>query len=97
MFKRLFTTPRALQTRLWLAVALMGCLVWLALTIFRGLQPDAVGPVRTASAEKASIEQRPTASRQLNGEQARVYLEQTSDGQSLMQAATVARFGLKRE
>nr|MBA2733483.1 hypothetical protein [Acidobacteriota bacterium] len=96
MLKRLFTTPRAFQTRLLMVVALLGCLAWLALTFFRQPVRDAVNSVPAAGAAKESVGQKDEP-RALAGEQARAYLEQTGDGQSLMQAATVARFGLKRE
>ena len=41
MSKRLFINWRVFQTRLLLVVALVGCLVWLALSFFRGRRPDA--------------------------------------------------------
>ena len=96
MFNRLFTAPRAFQTRLLLAVALMGCLAWLAITFFRRPAPAADPAVRETSTPTASVAPE-AAPRTLEGEGARVYLEQTSEGQSLMQAVTKTRFGLKRE
>lgn len=90
MFKPLFTIPRAFQTRLLLAVALVGCLVWLALTFFRGPAPAANHAVGGKSAPPADITTE-TAPRKLEGERARIFLEQTGEGQSLMQVLTVAR------
>nr|MBA2731966.1 hypothetical protein [Acidobacteriota bacterium] len=75
MFKRLFTIPRAFQTRLLLAVALVGCLMWLALTFFRGTAPAANHVVGATSAPPANITPE-TAPRKLEGEGARRYLEQ---------------------
>lgn len=103
MFNHLFTNPRMWPTRLALAIGLAACLVWLSLLIFRGAGVPLARPqvVETTSAAEVGGEQQATsavrtdAPQKLEGEQARVYLEQTSDGQSLMQALTVARFGLQ--
>jgi hypothetical protein len=50
---------------------------------------------RLCGGQQETSEVRKDASPQLQGERARVYLEQTGEGQSLMQAVTAARFGLK--
>ncbi len=97
MFKRLFTTPRGWSMRLMVTVSLAACLVWLALMFFRPPVPVAV-TARAANAPQANIEPtNPAALPKLEGAAAREYVEQTSDGQSLMAAVNVARFGLKRQ
>ena len=82
------------RTRLLLTIGLAGCLVWLALSFFRQPVPEAGSAVLVTSAKQVSGGQENVPPK-LEGEQAREYLEQTSDGQSLMQAVTAARFGLK--
>ncbi|MEP6636023.1 MAG: BACON domain-containing carbohydrate-binding protein, partial [Acidobacteriota bacterium] len=100
MFKRLLTTPRVWPTRVLLTVGLTTCLLLLALSHFRSPRPDAsslAGATYTAEVSGALpvAEGRQTgAPRQLQGEQARVYLEKTEEGQSLMAAVTQANFGL---
>src|SRR5688572_30079431 len=90
MFKRPFTDQDSIQTRLLLAAALLACLTWLAFTFFRQPATDAGRAARSSSAPAANA-----APRKLEGEQARAYLDQTSEGQSLIQALTAERFGLK--
>jgi hypothetical protein len=48
-----------------------------------------------AASENKKISQQKRSAVQFSGEKARDYLTQTSDGQSLLQALTAARFGLK--
>ncbi len=85
----------SVKWRLMLPLALIGCLGWIGLTFFPRTGADAVAPhVETIS---QSSTDRVAAAQTLDDEKARVYLEQTSEGQSLMQAVTAARFGLKLE
>jgi hypothetical protein len=66
----------------------------LARFIFRQPTPDTVNAVRTTSAQEDGSE-RTSAPQQMKAEEARKYLKQTGEGQSLMAALTAARFGLK--
>jgi hypothetical protein len=93
MFKHTYSNRRR---RVLLVVALAACLAYLALAILRPRMPDTVGPVRaeSTSATPGSSGQENTQPK-LEGEKAREYLEQTSEGQSQMEAMTAARFGLK--
>src|SRR5437016_5240353 len=73
-------TPRVLCSTL---------LTLVAITFFAGtflVRP----PIRS----NLSLNQQPKTKVELSGEQGRTYLEKTSDGESLMQALTAARFGL---
>ncbi len=80
--------------RILLSIALTACLVCLARFIFRQPVPDTVNPGRATSA--ADVRELTTARQQIkNEEEARTYLQQTTEGQSLMRALTMARFGLK--
>ena len=81
MCKQLFTNQRRVKTGLVVAVALLGCLIFLALTFFRRPAHDAGRQVRSASAPEFNSAAE-TLSRKLEGEGARVYLERTSEGQS---------------
>lgn len=94
MFKRLMTGLGTLPTRLLLFVALPGCLVWLALTFFRGPAPVAFRAAQATKASEVAVAPK-AAPGKLEGEEARVYLEQTSEGQSLMKTLEAERFGLK--
>ncbi|MDT4966221.1 MAG: hypothetical protein QOJ64_958 [Acidobacteriota bacterium] len=96
MFKRLFPGPRALQVRPLLIPALLGCVIWLACLFFRLPVPADSRGVLETTASTAEIA-RETPPRKFEGDGARIYLEQTREGQSLMHALTAARFGLKRE
>ncbi|MCA1557919.1 MAG: FG-GAP repeat protein, partial [Acidobacteria bacterium] len=87
MFKRLSTISRMFQRRSLLVTALAVYMVWLVCGLVG--QPSA-SPRQTADKAKQGGANTP-----LSGEQAREYLEQTRDGQSLMAAMTPARFGLK--
>ncbi len=93
MFKHSSSTPRTLLIRFSLYLALVACLVWLSLWIFRGAgAPLARSQVVAAtSAVEVSGGPRDALPKQMAGEQARKYLELTGEGQSLMQALTVAR------
>ena len=94
MFKQVVTRARKVNIRIFLTVALVGCLVWLALTFFRRPVRDSGREMRTTS-ERVASDAPKDAPRKLEGDGARSYLEQTSEGQSLMKALAVERFGLK--
>jgi hypothetical protein len=84
------------QTRLFLGLALLGCLAWLTFTFFRHPDPDVVGLVRATSesARPHNNKQGDTHSR-LEGAAAQEYLKQTEAGQSLTRALMTEQYGLK--
>ena len=89
MFKQLFTSPGTFKTRILLLVALFGCLIWLGLNFFPRPGPSDHVVLPQATGVTA-------APRKLEGDSAHAYLQQTSEGQSLMKALATARFGLER-
>src|SRR5438270_13580672 len=96
MFKRLLSDGHGLQTRLLIGAALLGCLVCLTLTIFREPRPATAGDVRAANLAQHNVKQeQKNAMPTQEGAQARKYLEERGEYQSLMAAVTAARFGLK--
>jgi hypothetical protein len=96
MSQHLFTKSSGWSTHLVIAVTLAFSLALLALSVsHRSLSP-APGVVPELIATKENGEQI-RAPRQLAGEAARQYLQEPGEGQSLMQAITVARFGLKSQ
>ena len=76
------------------AAVLAGCLIFFTAAVLHQPQRRCFPPTTAtaAKAENAKIENAPL---QLQGAQARGYLEKTEDGRSLAQAVTAARFGLK--
>lgn len=101
MSKRWSRNPRVWPAHFLLAAGLVACIVWLALTLFRDLQPAASTRVPAAGTAKSTGVKpelnggKPGGPRQLSGEQAREYLEHSGEGQSLMAAVTAVQFGLK--
>lgn len=94
MFQQLFRKSRNLQLRSFIAVALVGCLIWIAFVFFR--QPAADFDYANRQTSLAVAEDSGEAApRKLEGEGARVYLEQTGEGRSLMNLLEAERFGLK--
>ena len=95
MFKHLLIR-RNFQPRLSLGLALVGCLVWLALASFRSSRPDATVPVRAAgTAGEQTNKVKDVSPLKMEGAAALTYLEETAQGQSLMQAVMTAQYGLK--
>ncbi|MEO8436143.1 MAG: hypothetical protein ABI596_14675, partial [Pyrinomonadaceae bacterium] len=94
MSQHLFTNSSARPTRCAIAATLAFCIALLALSLSHQSMPAAPGPVAGLNAAYKNGEQI-GAPKQIAGEEARKYLEQTGEGQSLMQAVTAARFGLK--
>ena len=90
MFKHLLRR-RNFQARLLLGLALVGCLVWLALTSFRSPGPDATVPVRTAGTAGEQTNVKNVSPAKMEGAAALKYLEETQQGQSLMQAVMAAQ------
>ena len=98
MFKYLSKTLHVWPACILVGAGLAGCLTWLALSINRDLLPTAERHDPATRATEVNGGQHAALPRQqLSGESARLYLEQTSEGQSLMQAVTAARFGLKSQ
>src|SRR5258708_7533779 len=104
MFRHL-TSSRTSRSRLLLAICLGAWLVLLALSSFRRTAPQAavsggnsLAPeARHQMADKKASAGPTSVPRQMVGEAARTYLQQPGEGQSLMQAITAARFGLKSQ
>src|SRR6267378_4225053 len=96
MFKRSFINPRISPGRLLLTIAVVACLGGLVVFLFRHSVP-AVNSVVGAPGITQNSRAKKDSPPQLTGEKARQYLEQTTEGQSLMRALTAARFGLKWE
>ena len=95
MFKHLLIR-RNFQARLSLGLALVGCLVWLALASFRSPGPDAGDPIRAGSTMgEQTSNVKDVSPAKMEGAAALAYLEETEQGQSLMQAVMTAQYGLK--
>src|SRR6266545_3516294 len=91
MFKGLFSSSRKASMRLLLTVTMLACVVGLALVLsLRAAREQS----HAISARVATVAPK-DAARKMEGNQAQDYLEQTSEGQSLMKALEVQRFGLK--
>lgn len=88
-----FKNARTFLTRLVLAIGLLSCLGWIALQIFHQGVPAAHRSSAASTNEMTTVPE--IAGGQLRGREAREYLEQAGEGQSLMQAVTAARFGLQ--
>lgn len=85
-----------LRTRLLLGTILFGCVCCLMVRISRGPLPALPVDVQTPADKRSNFpERRAEAMPSLQGTQARVYLQQQGEYQSLMEAVTAARFGLK--
>src|SRR6267142_4849762 len=104
MFKHLFTNRHGSTNRLCLAICLGAGLVLLEPMSTRrlALHAERAGqdPRGAESWQKAAQNESggPTRGpRQMAGAEARTYLQEPGEGQSLMQAITAARFGLKRQ
>jgi hypothetical protein len=105
MFKHSFTKPRPSTIRLILAGCLVASLVLLVLTSLRPPAQHESLLVRKGLASRESNESKqPGArigparvSRQMVGAEAREYMQQPGEGQSLMQALTLTRFGLQKQ
>ena len=99
MFKHLFTITRRSIVDRRLGVCLSFCLIVLALSClrqFRNNSPASAGKGLTSQEREQQVkETAPT--RQLVGREARQFLQQPGEGESLMQAINTARFGLKRQ
>jgi hypothetical protein len=92
----MFNYLLAFRKRLALAIALCGCLAWLALTFFGGHRRESINPVRaTNTRADEAISGKDAAPPKVEGAAARKYLEETSEGQSLMQAVMTAQYGLQ--
>jgi hypothetical protein len=96
MSQHLFTKSSGWPTHLVIAVTLAFSLALLALSVSRRSASPTPGVVPALIATKGNGEQI-RAPRQLAGEAARKYLQRPGEGQSLMHAITVARFGLKSQ
>ena len=92
MFKHTSSNPRYFAARLLLAAGLLTFLV--ALPPSRGRRPEADGPAPAPGQARAGGGRKDSMP-SLQGAQAREYLEERGEYQSLMQAVTAARFGLK--
>jgi hypothetical protein len=91
-----FLTRRNFRTRLVLAIALCGCLAWLALTFFHGDRRESISPVRaTITLADQASSGKDAAPTKMEGAAARKYLEETSEGRSLMREVLTAQYGLK--
>jgi hypothetical protein len=102
MFKHLFTTILRSTAGRCLGACLSFCLVLLALSSISGLggNPPGSGGDRLAQKRREQVvNQKETmpAPRHMTGAAARKYLQEPGEGQSLMQAITAARFGLKSQ
>jgi hypothetical protein len=103
MSKHLFTFSRLSITHLSLATCVGICLVLLAFSTIRPPGSNASVPAdnsrwHESGREQSAAEGTNTMSRlQLHGAEAVKYLQQPGEGESLMQAITVARFGLKSQ
>jgi hypothetical protein len=98
MSRQSLSSSHRISIRLLLVVSLLACLVWLALTFFRGSLRNASGPVSTtATTNSKQPKVRPDAGkRTLDGQDAQNYLAQSAEGQSLMTTIAKVRFGLER-
>ena len=95
MFKLI---PRVIRTSLFLGLALFGCLAWLGIALLRGHRPGAIAPAKSTSiAVSRGRNGDENASARFEGDQAHEFLQQTSTGQSLMQAVNATRFSLQRQ
>ena len=101
MFKHLFTTTRRSNADWCLVTCLFSCLVLLALSSFRqhGKSTSTSPGNRPQEQREQVVNQKEPnpVPRQLTGAAARNYLQEPGEGQSLMQAITAARFGLKSQ
>ena len=95
MSKHLFTTARTYTTYLCLAISVGIGLI--ALSTFRRPVPLTALSAKPSSVNQQKKVERTTAPRQLVGAEARAYLQQAGEGQSLMNAITAAGFGLKKQ
>ena len=95
MFGKLIVNQTEAKIRVLVSAALVGCIVWLALTFFRRPGPVAGHPA--LQADTTAVNTLPNESaHKLEGDSARSYLEQTNDGQSIMKMVDVQQYGLKR-
>lgn len=94
MIKHLLKNSRTSTFRLFFTICLGGGLVLLGVSSLR--RPGQLS-VRAVENQKIQRQQTRASGPVLQGAAARQYLEQTGEGQSLMQAITAARFGLKRQ
>src|SRR6185369_6700192 len=101
MFKHLFTTTRRSNAGWCLVTCLFSCLVLLALSSLRqhGKSTSTSAGNRPHEQREQVVNQNETnpVPRHFTGAAARKYLQQPGEGQSLMQAITATRFGLKRQ
>src|SRR6185369_12591457 len=101
MFKHLFTTTRRSNAGWCLVTCLFSCLVLLALSSLRqhGKSTSTSAGNRPHEQREQVVNQNETnpVPRQFTGAAARKYLQEPGEGQSLMQAITAARFGLKSQ
>jgi len=101
MFKHLFTTTRRSNAGWCLATCLFSGLALLALSSFRqhGEPTSTSAGNRPHEQREQVVNQNETnpVPRHFTGAAARKYLQQPGEGQSLMQAITAARFGLKSQ
>src|SRR5436190_14761122 len=92
-----FNHARLSPTRLLVLVGAAACLAWPGLTFFR--RPVSKSSSSSPATEAASLVARNGEQThepiKMQGEAARLYLEQTNEGQSLMQAVLVEQYGLK--
>ena len=93
MFNNKSSISHMISTRLLLAAGLLACVVWLAVSFFRGNLP---GAGRLVSAPAATDVEQPSTTTKLEGKAAHNYLARTAEGQSLMETLSTARFGLER-
>src|SRR6185295_10329533 len=96
MSKHFLTNARTSTTRLFFTICLGGGLVLLGISSFRRPTPLSVPAVENQKVVRPA-ETIGTGGPALQGEAARKYLQEPGEGQSLMQAITAARFGLKRQ
>lgn len=94
MSQFLFQKRTVVPSSLVVPVTLALCVALLTLTVSHRSVPDAPAAVPGKVAAKANGEQ-VRAPKQIVGEEARQYLQQPGEGQSLMQAIATARFGLQ--
>jgi hypothetical protein len=97
MFTHTSSSSHATATRLLLAVGLLACLAWLAVSFFRGHLRDTGSISTTTTTDAELMNVGPNVEKaKLGGQEAQNYLTQSVEGQSLMTALVKARFGLER-
>ena len=89
-----FKNTPTFPTQLLLAIGLLSCLSWMALHVFRSLCPLPRESLRRAPDQTSALQE--SAAKELRGEEARRYLEQSGEGKSLAAAVKAGRYSINK-